>query len=128
VSIPADKYEWFNENIKDIYDVHDINVFRNIDNSLKDVIASEVVVASKELNTAGTIDMLIEHHDGTVSIKDMATGTNFDKFISSRILKYGDQIRLITDSPRDRKKMQIMLYALIVKINNPDVKFRDLSV
>lgn len=128
VSIPADKYEWFIEHIKDIYDVHDINVFRNIDNSLKDVIASEVVVASKELNTAGTIDMLIEHHDGTLSIKDLATGTNFDKFISSRILKYGDQIRLITDSPRDRKKLQIMLYALMVKINNPDVKFRDLSV
>ncbi|MBS3157020.1 adenosylhomocysteinase, partial [Candidatus Woesearchaeota archaeon] len=94
----------------------------------KDIIASEITLTSKELGFAGTADMIIEHSDGTVSIKDMASGRKFDEYISSRLLKYGDQNVQIYDSPRDRKKLQIMMYAFMIKLKNPDVKFRDLSI
>ena len=129
LSLDPAKYNWFLENIKDIYETHGINVLNdNIAKELKDIVSAEVIISSEELGYAGTADMVIEHADGMLSIKDIATGVNFDRFISQRLLKYGDQNKQIMDSPRDRKKMQIMMYAFMIKIKNPDVKFRDLSV
>lgn len=130
ISINPETMSWYEDNIEEIYKIHDINIFDKISADMKDVIASEVVVALEELGYAGTIDKLIKHSDNTLSIKDINTGTNFDKYISSRLLKYGDRNKMIKDSPRDRKKLQIMTYAFMIKAKeaNKDVKFRDLSV
>jgi len=129
VTIDPESFSWYIEKIKDIYKTHNINSLdENIPKDLKDIIASEITLTSKELGFAGTADMIIEHSDGTVSIKDMASGRKFDEYISSRLLKYGDQNVQIYDSPRDRKKLQIMMYAFMIKLKNPDVKFRDLSI
>lgn len=129
ITMDPEDFNWYTEKIKDIYRTHNINSLEEeIPKDLKDMIASEVTIASKELGFAGTADMIIEHSDGTISIKDMASGRNFDKYISSRLLRYGEQNKQIHDSPRDRKKLQIMMYAFMIKLKNPDVKFRDLSI
>ena len=128
VDIDPDKYLWYEKAIADIYEIHGINSLENLPDNLKDRIASEVMIVSDELKFAGTADLIVEHSDGTLSIKDIATGYAFDSYPTSRILKYGDQNIQITDEARSRKKLQIMLYALMIKTNNPEVKFRDLSI
>ncbi len=128
LNIDPEKMSWYEDNIEKIYKVHGINIFDKVSSDLKDVLASEVTVALPELGFAGTIDKLIKHADGTYSIKDINTGNNFDKTLSNRVFTYGDQNRQLIDKPRDRKKLQIMTYAFMLKANNPDIKFRDLSV
>jgi hypothetical protein len=128
INVDPEKMNWYEENIEKIYKIHGINIFDNCSADLKDILASEVTVASEELGIAGTIDKLIKHADGTYSIKDINTGSNFDNTLSNRLFNYGDQNRQLIDKPRDRKKLQIMTYAFMLKANNPDIKFRNLDV
>lgn len=130
IALDPDYFNWFNKNIKDIYNVHGINILDNISAEYKQVMACEIPVANKLLGFSGTPDIILETPDGKLIIKDITTGRYFDKEWTNRLLKYGDQNRQIIDSPRDRKKMQIMMYAFMIKANPKfkDVKFRDLSI
>lgn len=130
ITIDPETYRWYLDDIQKIWDVHGINTMNDIKDDEKSFIASEVIIANDILGFAGSADIILENTDGTLSIKDMATGRDFDKDISTRLLKYGDQNRQIVDCPRDRKKMQIMMYAFMLKANPKykDVKFKDLSV
>lgn len=128
IAVNPDQYDWFDNNVEEIYKAHGINIFDKCDDSLKDKLATQVGVSSDLLGFAGMADLIIEHSDGTLSIKDLNAGSRFDNSKSNVLLKYGDQDTEILDRPRHRKKFQIMVYAFITKLNNPDVKFRDLSV
>lgn len=123
-----DKYLWFERRSKEIWETYGVNAQSDISDEIKDIVASEVTVASEILGHAGTADMVVEHHDGSVSLFDIATGFNFNDRLSSRILRYGDQNISIMDSPKELKKLQLMLYAIMMKANNPNLKFRGLSI
>lgn len=96
--------------------------------ALKDKVANEVKVYSDTLGWAGTIDSFYEHFDGTFSIIDMFTGSSYNKVIVDKLMEYGGQALAIEDSVKNRKKLQIMLYAFILKTEIPDIKFKNLKV
>lgn len=94
-------------------------------------VQSELVVVSEELNMAGTLDLLVRYADGTYSIKDIKTGANMRNFAAAALFKYGNQgvgSEFLTNTSMNRAKLQVMLYALMLKSNNLDMKFRDLAV
>jgi hypothetical protein len=128
ISLDPSSFDWYENNIQTIYKNHGINIFDDIPSDLKDVLVSEVIVGLDELGFAGTIDKLIRHHNGRYSIKDMATGVSFDEATTYRVLSYGDQNRQLMDSARDLKKLQMMIYAIMLKANNKGMQFDDLSV
>lgn len=97
---------------------------------MKDKIASEVtVIDDKFFNWGGTIDLLIEHANGKLSLRDFKSGWGFNREASSTMFKYGVQDNIsIMQNPRNTAKLQLMLYAMIIKMNNPDQKFQSLEV
>ncbi len=98
------------------------------DPSKRDKIHSEKTFYSNILNIGFTPDMLIQHADGTYSLKDFKTGYYFNRQSRYR-LKFFDGIdRHLYASPRDLAKLQISLYAFLMKLENPDIKFRDLDI
>lgn len=98
-------------------------------NELRDEVVTEVKVISEELGFGGTADILVRHSDGTYSLIDLKTGSRFNLIQSSQIFKFGRRNNIdIYQSPRETAKLQIMLYALMFKINNPTMQFRDLQV
>lgn len=127
--IGLDAYEWIAGSAKDIMYNADINIFQdNVPQEYRDKVMPEVSVASDSLGFAGTMDLLVKHSDGLYSIVDWKTGNNFDKERLTKLLRYGRQVTEITDSPRDMAKLQVMLYAIILKSQHPDIKFKHLSV
>ena len=110
-------------------------IFKNAGISLKpfgalqaDVIAPEVVIGNNLINMSGTADMVVYHDDSTVSIVDWKTGSGFTNSSTDKLLSFGLTSRLITDSPKNRAKLQIALYAFMLKLNNPDMQFKNLKV
>ena len=94
-----------------------------------DRILMEVKVASEELGIAGTVDALIEHSDGYLSLVDFKAGSNLNRIYTDEPLMFGRRAEMtITDNPRHRAKLQLMLYALVIKINNPEAKFRRIAI
>ena len=132
ISIAEDpqKYQWYNANIAEIWDTHEINALKDIPTEQKDYVMTDFIVANDKLKYADRIDMMVEHTDESISLKNIATGRDFDNFITSRLLKYGDQNRDVLDRPRDTKKLQLMWDAFILKSRpeNKDIRFRDLSI
>lgn len=128
LSIDINEFNWYDNNKEDIYRQHKINIFDNIPQDHKDYVMSEVIVGLKELGFAGAIDMLIKHSNGRFSLKDLNTGLSFDKITTNRLLMFGEQNRQLMDSSRDLKKLQLMIYAIMLKANNPGIQFDDLSI
>lgn len=59
---------------------------------------------------------------------DFKTGFNFQK-LSPHLLKYFDgYTRDITTSQKDVADLQLTWYAFLMRLNDPDVQFRDLRV
>lgn len=121
--------------IEDIFDNLNLNFFHELtleEEVLRDVITSEVTVSSNVFNMAGTIDMLVHHADNTYSIIDWKTGNSMNKVfrgMDDLIMKYGNQgTREIEDSIRNRAKLQIALYAVLLRAENPHIKFRSLDL
>jgi hypothetical protein len=129
VNVDANTYNWVEENIEQILHNAGINVLdTDVPADMQDKVLSEVRVASDLLGFAGAIDLLVQHHDGTFSITDWKTGRRFNDSLFVNILKFGNQEIEITDNPRERAKLQVMIYALMLKLENPDIQFRELSV
>lgn len=110
-------------------------IFKNAGINLKpfgalqaDVIKPEVIIGNDIINMSGTADMVIFHDDNTVSIVDWKTGAKFNNSTTDKLISFGLQSRLITDSPKNRAKLQIALYAFMLKLNNPDMQFKNLKV
>ena len=56
-----------------------------------------------------------------VSIYDFKTGNNMADKIGTFIMNHGDQIKTITNSPLDKAKLQLAFYAVIMKLENPNI-------
>jgi len=119
--------EWINpKNIKKIIKSR-INTDYWKDNAV-DKFHTEYIVESEELGLAGRIDALIDHGDKIFSIIDFKTGKSFDKEFN-HLLRFGNTTyQDIWDNPRNRAKLQVMLYAVILKSKDPSIKFRDLKI
>lgn len=118
-----------NNNYQTILQKAGVNIYDDVPEEEKDKILSEITVSDEILEWAGTIDLVIGHKDGAFSLTDFKTGWRFNKSASSRLFKYGAQKNLsIFETPRETAKFQLMLYAFMMKAENPDTKFRDLFV
>jgi len=108
-----------------------LNIYNSkLPSSLKDKVASEVtVIDDKYFNWGGTIDLLIEHPNGKLSLRDFKSGWGFNKEATNAMFKYGVQNNIsIMQNSRSTAKLQLMLYAMILKMRNPDQKFDSLEV
>jgi hypothetical protein len=133
-------YNWFTKSIKQIYETLGINKFNdNIPEELKDKVVCEIPISSDLLGYAGSIDMLVEHPEkiknylgedigNMLSIYDLKSGYSVLNKLGSAILKYGEQSKYINNSPMDMAKLQVMLYAFMIKLENPNQQFRTLQV
>jgi len=129
VGINVNDWNWVDENFLKIMKKARINTFsEGVPDELKDKLLSEVKVISEILGFGGSIDLLTQHSDGKFSITDFKTGSRFDMTPFVNLLKYGNQEIEITDNQRNRAKLQVMLYALMLKIENPNIQFRELSL
>jgi hypothetical protein len=109
-----------------------INILADVDDGMpiKDNVKSEQTVVLEELGYAGTIDVIAEHHDGTITLVDWKTGRSFTEIkpgAEDVLMKYGQQANMdISDTTINRAKLQVMWYAIMLKANNPGMKFRKL--
>jgi hypothetical protein len=90
----------------------------------------EVTVAEdRYLKIGGTIDMLIKRANGKYAIRDFTFGSHFHDSNESPPFKYGvtDKAVLFAN-PKNSKKLQMMWYALMMRINDPTIQFEDLEV
>lgn len=134
-----DQFNWFTDNISDIYSTLGINKFKDIPVELKDKIACEVSVYNDLIKYAGSIDMLVENQEiytdyetgktgQYLSLYDLKSGYSIINGLATSILKYGEQCRYITNSAMDMSKLQVALYAVMIKMNNPSQRFKRLQV
>lgn len=73
--------------------------------------------------------MLIDHGDDVYSIHDFKTGASFDRLFEASMFKYAStSTEDMWDNPRNRAKLQIMWYALMMKVENPNAKFSNLEI
>jgi len=94
-----------------------------------DKLYTEKVIGSTELGWFGTVDMLVDHGDDLYSLFDLKTGGRFNRLFEDSFLKYGNTAGVgIFDNARNRAKLQLMLYALIIKMDNPAARFRNLDI
>lgn len=132
-------YEWFSNNIELIYETLGLTTFSKLADNLKDKVITEFTVASELLGFAGSVDMGVEHPEKIIndngeevgnymSLYDLKTGSIDTGKLGSFILKHGLRTKIITNSPADKAKLQLALYALMIKENNPDQRFRVLQV
>lgn len=123
------EFEWIteNNNIKKIINKTGTDFFRS--SSPLDKIFTEFTIKSNILKSAGTLDMLIDHGDDVYSIHDFKTGASFDRLFEASMFKYAStSTEDMWDNPRNRAKLQIMWYALMMKVENPNAKFSNLEI
>ena len=84
---------------------------------------------SKALKRGGTIDTMIKHPDGEYSLFDIKTSQFLSETNFTKMFGYGQTSDFnIVSNDRNKAKLQIMFYALMVRLNNPNVKFKKLSI
>ncbi len=129
-TIDENRYSWIEPNIERIIALAGLNIGdTRLSPDKLDKVLSELPFISEELNIGTTIDGLIEHPDGTLSIKDWKTGNILsDSFTPQLLSEYGNQLEPIRDSKLDRAKLEVVLRAMMIKLKNPNAKFRSLSV
>jgi hypothetical protein len=127
--IDLDKFDWIEVNIERILAKSGIIIKDDrLDSKQLDKIESELPYILKELGIGTTIDGLLEHNDGYLSIRDWKTGRILNDQMTSDVMLYGDQSEIIRDSKLDRAKLEVVLRALMIKYQNPTAKFRQLSI
>ena len=129
---PIDLYkmDWIDKNIEPILALAGINTLDDRFNEKeRDKILPEIPYILEQLGIGTTIDGLIFHSDGTMSIKDWKTGRLLsDQFESTLLGEFGNQIVDIHDSKLDRARLEVVLRAMMIKYKNPKAIFRSLSV
>jgi hypothetical protein len=125
-------YAWLEDPniITKIFDQAGINALKtkkDFPDALRDIIyLPEQTVWSDLLGFGGTIDALVAKASGRWSVIDWKTGRKFGERISTDAMKYGLQDIYITDNQRERAKLQVMLYAFLLKLEYPDMQFENL--
>jgi hypothetical protein len=127
---PIEHYSWIEdpEVLRKVFKHAGVNVLsKDIPEALRDIIyLPEVTIWSDLLGFGGTMDALIGHADGRWSIKDWKSGNAFGIKTTMEPMMYGLQDTYISDNQRERAKLQVMIYAFLLKLQYPDIKFRDL--
>jgi hypothetical protein len=129
-TIDLTKLEWIEKNIEVILRLAGLNIANGeLNASEKDKALSEVPYVLEKLGIGTTMDGIIEHPDGTISIKDWKTGRILSDQLSPDLLtEFGDSLDDIRDNKLDRAKLEVVLRALMLKYKNPSMKFRSLSI
>lgn len=151
--VEESRYNWLFDDVLDhkgaktgqqvyekMYEQLGVNKFKKyVKAELRDRVTTQVTVASDILGYAGSIDMLVEHQenfygsDGQIagkylSIYDLKSGKSQLNEIGMQLLHYGEQNKWITNGGLDMAKLQIAIYAMMIKLNNPEQRFKNLQV
>lgn len=135
--IPEYSYNWLMSDTKDgkklfqkIYSKIGVNTFEDIPEEQKDQLRAEVTVGDPDiLGWVGTVDLMFQRADGTVGVRDFKSGWAFNKVESHELFKYGSRPgKPIFYSQRNKAKLQLMIYAMLMKVNNPNIKFDSIEV
>lgn len=120
-------YKWIETTYVDIAKKLDLNIYDAVSNHSK--VIAEIPIGNEILGWGGRPDLIIEDPDGYLRLVDFKTNKGIDRQYSYDILRYGRQkYDNITDNQRDLARLQLALYAVIIKANNPDVRFRGLQI
>ncbi|MFN7302833.1 MAG: PD-(D/E)XK nuclease family protein [Bacteroidota bacterium] len=121
------EFSWLtNDNIVKILKKTGTDAF---DPNPKDKLLSEVAITNDILKIGGTMDLVVDHGDDIYSIYDIKTGRHFNKTFEFDFFKYGrTSTRDIFVTPRNKAKLQIMLYAMLLKMEKPNARFRNLEL
>ena len=100
----------------------------NVPVDQKDKLNFGITVQSKALGYAGTMDIGVMHPTGEVTGVELKTGFGFLKDANHQaLLKYGSTLG-ITATNLNMAKLQLTWYALMARLNDPNLKFRNLKV
>lgn len=93
-----------------------------------DALRAEHKVFDLDLLLAGTIDLMVEHEDGTVSLHDWKTNKRIKKYqrISSRTKMAQEPFNALPDCNHSTYSIQLSLYAYILERRG--YKIRDLFI
>jgi len=123
--------KWLVNAIPSILTKAGINIYdEEAPESALDKLKAEVVLYSDILGVATTADSIVEHSDGSLSMFDWKAGKKFlsDAMQTNRELKYGDKVLPVYDTKLGRASLEVMLRAMIIKLQNPEARFRNLRV
>ena len=128
-AVYENEFDWLDEKmIVRILEKTGTDAF-NKDGKGKDKLYSEVALTNNILKVGGTIDLVIDHGDNVYSVYDLKTGRHFNKLFELDFFKYGRTgTRDIFVSPRNKAKLQVMLYAMLLKMEKPDARFKNLEL
>ena len=120
-------YEWIEQNYVNIAKKIGLNIFDDVD--AKDTVLTETPIANELLGWGGRPDMIIERANGHLKLIDFKSSKSLNRAYSYEVMRYGRQkYDNITDNARERAKLQLALYAVMIKANNPDAKFEGLEI
>jgi hypothetical protein len=132
------KWEWVKAEgvIEQMFENANINLFKEYqdpnDDVIRDMVESEVKVNNDILGFGGTMDLFIQKANGKYQIIDIKTGKTHNPVnedMGMLLMKYGDTAtKEVLYNNINSAKLQVMFYALMNKINNPDMQFEGLSV
>ena len=122
-------FAWVQKNAAAILERHNINTLASgVPTAAKDEVFFEQIVFSEALGITGSMDMLVKRANGRYSIADIKSGGFFDNTrFTNDLLAYADKWQ-IENTPRSRAKLQIAMYAVMFKLQNPSVQFQDLFI
>lgn len=122
------QYSWVQNNLVPIMKHLGYNFDQGIPEHHRDRAETEVKIINEKLGLGGSIDYLVSHPDGTYSITDWKTGKHINTRFYTDLMRYGDQRIDITNNPMERSKLQVMMYAVLLKAQYPEMKFRNLNI
>lgn len=128
--LKAYQFSWVQNTTKSVLNTLEFNFFHtNIDPAKKDKLYAEQTISSDSLGVATTIDLLVEHFNGDVSIVDWKTGGSFFKDeLITEIMKHSKGYYEMRDNSVNRARLEIILRAFMLKEANNNLKFRETAV
>jgi hypothetical protein len=122
-------FNWISKQISSILNRTGINIESGVSDKYKDKIKSEMIVKSDLLKIGSTIDLFVEHYDGTSSLIDWKTGElTSDLNLINDILKYSENSDILYDNKLGRAQLEMSLRAFALKENFPDFKVRSIKI
>ena len=103
----------------------------NVSGKNKDLLSPELTIISDVFGLGSTIDGLVQHEDGSVSLHDYKTGAAFlgSEDENSNFIDYGIRQDLeVKDTKLGRAKLELAMRAMMLKELYPDIKFREIKL
>lgn len=110
------------------------DILSSLDVNIKtDKMIAELPLLSKAFKTkddklvATTVDLIVQHADGTISIVDWKTGNLLKDDSFGVLIKYGEK-HMILNNKANRAKLEVALRAFLIKEHFPDIEFKNLVI